>query len=306
MSRAVRIAVQSLAAEQDGVLSRTQAQSLGADRWLVRREVEAGRWRAIGLQSVACHRLELSTRARWRITMWEAGEHAALDGATALEAAGLANFTDRIHVIVPWPYGARSFDGAVVHNSRLWTPEDFIEKDGLRYTRPDVAAIRAAMYARSNRAAATVMAMTVQQRLTTGELVLLQARRLNRHKRRPLILEVARDIAEGAEALSELDFAKLCRMRGLPPPSRQVVRRGRNGRVYLDVYWDDFRLAIEIEGIHHDAPENVIDDSLRQNDLTIGRDVVLRIPVLGLRTCPDAFMDQVEQMLNGCGWRRAA
>jgi very-short-patch-repair endonuclease len=173
-----------------------------------------------------------------------------------------------------------------------------VSLSGLTTTRPDVAAVRAAMWARSDRAGATVMAMAVQQRLATGADVLLEAKRLNRHKRRPLILAVAKDIATGAQALSELDFAALCRRRRLPEPTRQRVRRGAHGRAFLDVSWDELNVAVEVEGAHHDAPENAVDDALRQNALTIGRLGVLRVPVLGLRTCPDLFMDQVESMLR--------
>ena len=48
----------------------------------------------------------------------------------------------------------------------------------------------------------------------------------------------------------------------------------------------------------NDSPANAIDDSLRQNALTVGRDRVLRIPVLGLRTTPELFMAQVEEALD--------
>jgi very-short-patch-repair endonuclease len=64
--------------------------------------------------------------------------------------------------------------------------------------------------------------------------------------------------------------------------------------------------VVEVEGAHHDAPENAVDDALRQNALTIGRLGVLRIPVLGLRTCPGAFLAQVEQLLRQAGWAPAA
>ena len=305
-SRTVRVAVQDLAATQDGVLSRVQARALGADRSVISREVDAGRWQAIGRQSVATHRLGLTDRACYRVALWEAGDNAVLDGSTSLQVGGLKHFSDGIHILVPWPYGGRSWNGSVIHNSRLWNPEDFVITDGIRRTRNDVAGVRAGMYARSDRAGATVMAMTVQQRLTTGDRLLLEAKRVNRHKRRPLILQVAHDIADGAHALGELDFAAMCRHHGLPEPSRQVLRRGARGRVYLDVYWDEFRLVIEIEGAHHDAPENVIDDCLRQNALTIGRDAVLRIPVIGLRTCPELFMTQVKACLRASGWSVAA
>ena len=305
-NKSVRLAVQDLAAQQDGVVSRAQARALGADRDLIGHEEEMGRWQTIGFQSVACHRMPLAKPARWRIAVWEAGEHAALDGSTALQAGGLRNFDDGIHVITPWPYGGRSWEGSQVHRSRLWNPEDFIEVGGLRRTRNDVAAARAGMYAKTNRAGATVMAMAVQQGLTAGEPVFLQVRRINRHKRRTLLLVVARDNVDGAQALGELDFARMCRQRGLPEPSRQVVCRGPKGRVYLDVRWKQFRVVVEIDGVHHDAPESSIGDALRQNAITIGRDAVLRIPVLGLRTVPEQFMDQVELMLTVAGWRRAA
>jgi very-short-patch-repair endonuclease len=150
------------------------------------------------------------------------------------------------------------------------------------------------------------MAMAVQQGLGSPEALLLEARRVNRHKRRTLILEVADDIVDGARALGELDFSRLCREWRLPEPSRQAVRQGSRGRVYLDVYWADFALVVEVEGAHHDSPANAIDDSLRQNALTMGRDRVLRIPVLGLRTTPELFMAQVEQALLAAGWSRVA
>lgn len=305
-SRAAVEAVTRLAVSQDGVLSRAQARALGWDRWAVAHQVAAGRWRSYGDQGIAVHQMPLTFRARCRISVWEAGDSAVLDGSSSLTWSGMLNFEDGIHVIVPWPGKARRWNGSNVHPSRLWTPDDFVTRSGLRCTRPEVAAIRAGMWARSNRAAATVMAMAVQQRVAGGHALLLEAKRLNRHKRRPLILAVAKDIAEGAQALSELDFAKLCRRRDLPEPTRQQVRHGLRGRVYLDVTWEDLKVVVEVEGAHHDAPENAIDDALRQNALTIDLLGVLRIPVLGLRTCPDLFMAQVESMLATARSRPAA
>src|SRR4051795_11877237 len=84
--------------------------------------------------------------------------------------------------------------------------------------------------------------------------------------------------------------------------TRQQLRHGANGRVYLDVIWEDLRVVVEIDGIHHVAAERVVDDALRQNDLVIDRLGVLRIPVLGLRTCPEKFLDQVEALLRVAGW----
>lgn len=279
---------------------------LGGDGHLVAREVAAARWQVYGAQGVAVHRMPLSWRAEVRVAQWEAGPRAVVDGCSSLTWAGLKNFNDGIHLICPWPQGGTSWNGSRIHNSRLWNAEDFVLTEGLLRTRNEVAAVRAGMYARTDRAAATVMAMAVQQRLVRGERQLLEVRRVNRHRRRPFLLTIASDIADGAQALSELDFTRLCRSRGLPEPTRQVMRRGRKGKVYLDVYWDDFKVVVEIEGIQHEAVENCVDDALRQNGITIGGDGVLRIPLIGLRTCADLFMDQVERMLQVAGWRRAS
>ncbi len=266
----------------------------------------ARRWVALGSRSLALHRLELGFAARARVAAWEASTTGVVDGAASLRLAGLQRFEDGIDVLCRWPDGGHRYDGAKVHNSRLWDVEDFVDAGGVRRTRSEVAAVRAAMYARSDRAAALVMSMAVQQRLVPAERLLVQALRVNRHRRRPFIVRIAKDIHDGAEALGELDFARLCRGRNLPEPTRQSVRRNETGRWYRDAEWSDVGAVVEIEGIHHDAPENVVEDTLRQNAFTLEREAVLRIPLLGLRLCPDLFMDQVEQLLRRAGDRRTA
>ncbi|GAB3080515.1 hypothetical protein GCM10027053_51010 [Intrasporangium mesophilum] len=65
------------------------------------------------------------------------------------------------------------------------------------------------------------------------------------------------------------------------------------GRVYLDVGWDDVGLVVEVDGGHHALALNTVDDALRQNEVVIAGEQVLRIPVLGLRLQPFRFMEQV-------------
>ena len=117
--------------------------------------------------------------------------------------------------------------------------------------------------------------------------------RVQRSRRRALLDTVIPDICDGAHSLGELDFATMCRRAGLPPPTRQVVRTGPGRRVYLDVAWEDIGLVVEIDGGHHALALNPVDDALRQNEVTLSADMVLRIPVLGLRLTPRPFMAQV-------------
>ena len=76
-------------------------------------------------------------------------------------------------------------------------------------------------------------------------------------------------------------------------PSRQAVRTLPDGRIYLDVAWEDIGLVVEIDGGHHAMALNVVDDALRQNEVVLREERVLRVPVLGLRLVPDDFMGQV-------------
>ena len=110
--------------------------------------------------------------------------------------------------------------------------------------------------------------------------------------RRALIRALASDICDGAHSLGELDFAAACRRHGLPEPSRQVVRRGPRGRIYLDVRWD-CGLVVEIDGAGHRWGVAVTDDNLRQNAVALRGDTVLRIDLVGLRIAEEAFMAQV-------------
>jgi hypothetical protein len=76
--------------------------------------------------------------------------------------------------------------------------------------------------------------------------------RMTHVKRRRVIVEAVADAAGGAESIAEVDFARICRRGRLPEPSRQAVRvDGAGGRRYRDVYFDDWRLHVEIDGAQH-------------------------------------------------------
>lgn len=166
------------------------------------------------------------------------------------------------------------------------------------------SAIRGALWAATDRQAALILILSVQQRLTSPQALFEAFATIKRHARRRLLRAVLMDTVAGVHSMGEWDFAKACRRRGLPPPSRQVRRQLPNGRVYLDVYWDEFGVVVEIEGMQHLLPAVAVADSLRQNQLTIDNDKVLRIPLLGLRVAEDAFMQQIEDLLKRNGWKQ--
>jgi hypothetical protein len=63
-------------------------------------------------------------------------------------------------------------------------------------------------------------------------------------------------------------------------------------------------VAAEVEGAHHTQGLNAVDDAVRQNEVSIVGDVVIRIPVLGLRLDPETFMAQLARALQAAAGRR--
>lgn len=288
----------ALAAPQGGVVSRAQLAAEGVSRHDIRTEVRAERWRVLGRQTIGLGQApleQLSDTARRWSAVWEIGVGiAAVDGVTALQHAGLVGYDDDVvHVSVLHRHDVRRLPGVRVSKVVRRVPGELIGS-GLPRTRAEVAAIRAAHWASSDRQAALLLLMTVQQRLTTPARLAEAQQKVRGRTRRAFIKAVVRDIAFGVESLGELDFAALCRARGLPEPSRQTVRSGPRGRIYLDVAWTGHDLVVEIDGAQHRWGLAVTTDNLRQNAVVLGGERVLRIDVIGLRLETDLFMDQVE------------
>lgn len=297
-----RRAAHQLAARQSGIVSRRQVYALGVTRSQVRADVRARRWRKVGRQTLAVHTGPLGERAMEWVAVLEAGPRACLDGASSLVASGLKGFRpDAIRVSVPRGALVVRVRGADVRQTRRWRRED-LAPEGIPRTVPPVAAIRAALWLPTLRQAALVLTMTVQQGLATPQQLAEAMLRVRRDRRRRFVHEVLLDLMGGVESLGELDVARECRRRGLPEPTRQVVRRGRGRRYHLDVLWEEWGVVVEVDGIHHAWAEHLVDDALRQNDLMLEGYVVLRLPLLGLRAAPDDFFDQVAAALLSSGW----
>ncbi|GAA4120792.1 type IV toxin-antitoxin system AbiEi family antitoxin domain-containing protein [Knoellia locipacati] len=294
-----------LASLHDGVVDRATLRRAGIDRAAVRTEVRAGRWLTHGRHTVSVTTSPLTGRAPLWQAVWESGSGAALDGAAALLAAGMRGFAPRaIDVSQPRNNRHHAVAGVRLHRRAVMPP---LAGAGLPRVVPEVAAVHAALWARSDREAALILCLVVQQRLTTTERLLVAWRSArSAGPRRPFLADAVTDICDGAQALGELDFARLCRREGLPPPTRQVVRHGRNGRIYLDAAWGAIGLVVEIDGGHHQWALNPVEDALRQNDVVVAGEVMLRVPLLGLRLEAKRFLRQVAVAYALLSGRRTA
>lgn len=298
--------VRRLAELQGDVVSRRQLYDLGMTRGEVRAQVRARRWQRVWSRSLCVHTGEVSSTGRWWAATFEGGDRAVLDGASSLIASGLTGVDwPTLRVSVPRGVKAIRAPGLDVRRTRRWRPDD-LAPSGVPRTRVEVAAVRGALWAVSDRQAALLVTMAVQQRLTTPQLIGRALLDVRRDRRRAFLHALVLDLIGGVRSIGELDFARECRRRGMPEPTRQSIRRGRDGRYYLDVEWADHGLVVEIDGVHHEGAGAVVPDALRHNEVALGGSVVLRLPLLGWRVARDDFMEQVERGLLAMGWERAA
>lgn len=288
----------------DGVVHRAELYELGLTYDQVRAETDAGRWHRVGRRTVSLVGPQLSTRASWWVAVQECGSGAVLDGVTSLLAAGLTSWEEAlVHVSVPRGTRTRPRAGVRIHHQRRMGRTTGA---GTPRTVPELAVLRAAQWAVSDRQALTLLAMTVQQRLVPPARLLEAWEATERHRRRALLDRAVPLVCDGAHALGELDFARACRRRGLPEPSRQELRTTSHGVVYLDVRFDAYGVHVEINGAQHYTRLAPVADALRRNDRTLEGDLSIEIPVLGLLLDERGFLDQVEAALRRHGWRGAA
>lgn len=300
------VALRELGRRQGQVVARRQVYDQGLTRWELRGELRARRWQLVGRQAVCLHNGEVSTEGTWWAAVFEGGSRAQLDGASSLIASGLKRFAvERIRVSVPRGVSCPRRSQFDIRQTRRWSADDRAPS-GVPRTRVPVAAVRGALWARTDKEAAYLLTLVVQQGMDRPEAIGEQLLRIRRDRRRLFLHTVVNDLLDGARSLGEIDVPRELVRRGLPRPNRQVLRRDAANRYYLDLYWDDLRLVVEIDGIHHTWAENVIGDALRQNTLVLQGDTVLRLPLLGLRLEPDAFYAQIERAIRLAGWVAAA
>jgi hypothetical protein len=120
-------------------------------------------------------------------------------------------------------------------------------------------------------------------------------------RHRPILRTALYDIAGGSQALSEIDFAVLCRRNRLPAPIRQAVRLDSSGRRrYLDASWlrrDGRLVVVEVDGALHLSPKQWWSDQHRQNELVLGEAMILRFPSFVIRTDEVAVVRQLRRAL---------
>ena len=273
----------------------------GVTNSVIRANLAADRWQRCG-RAIVLHSGALTQHERWRAGLVNAGPRSLLTAFTAAEFAGLSGWErSEIHVLGP-PGAApvsRAYLPVTLHRTALW-PVSTLGR--YRCHALDGALLRAAASFSSPRSACGILAAAVQQRLIDAKTLQESLASSSRLRHRRILLNAVHDIMGGAQALSEIDFIRLCRRAQLPIPELQQIRCDSLGRRrYLDASWrlpDGRLLVAEVDGALHLSTRRWWDDQLRQNELAVSGAVVLRFPSVVVRSQPELVVAQLRQALR--------
>ncbi|MGH8861798.1 MAG: hypothetical protein ACRDVG_11290 [Jatrophihabitantaceae bacterium] len=279
--------------------ARLQARGVSPSR--IRAQLTAGRWRRWGF-AIALHNGPLTRQQRWYVARAHGGKSALLTGFIAAEAYGLTGWErEKVDILVRLDRSGATGSPVPLarHRVRDWTRVRRHPQFAV-HVLADALLVAAASFD-TPRPGCGLLAAAVQQRLVSPARLAVALDDAARVRHRHLLRAAVDDIAQGSQALSEIDFVRLCRRHRLPAPDQQTVRRDRGGRRrFIDATWrrrDGRLVVVEVDGAVHLSPRRWWDDQLRQNELALADALVLRFPSVVVRTEPALVADQLRLAL---------
>jgi hypothetical protein len=227
-----------------------------------------------------------------------AGSGAMVGGLTAAAFHGLRRW-DRpeITVLVKYASDVGPVPGIRFVRTRRSMADLREPTSSLPIARLEPAVLMAAATESSTRTAQGLLASVVQQDLSTAERLTSWVFRLRPLRRSRLLLASLVDIGGGAQSISEIDVARMCRRFGLAAPRRQVKRRDAYGRQrYTDCEWElpDSRVVVlEVDGAFHMEIEHWEDDIVRHRQLTRPGRIMVRCTAREMRDEPKRVFDDL-------------
>jgi hypothetical protein len=274
----------------------------GVTRSHIAAQLRAARWQRAG-HAVVLHNGMTSERQRWVVARIHGGPDALLTAFTAATAFGLTGWErDVVHLLVPGGVTLRRGCPISVrlHHAKAWS--SVVTHARARVHALPEALLRATTTFASARPGCGLLAAAVQQGLVTPPRLLDALDRSPRLRHRATFLATVKDIGQGADALSEIDFLRLCRRYRLPRPELQTIRRDSVGRRrYLDATWrraDGRLVVVEVDGALHLSSRRWYADQLRQNEISLTGALVLRFPSVIVRCEPDLVAAQLRRALG--------
>jgi very-short-patch-repair endonuclease len=271
--------LRELLVRQSDVITRRQALDAGLPATAVDNQLRSQRWQQLQRGVYACFSGSPARDSELWAAVLRAGEDAALSHLTAAELYGLTRGVSRgmsrgmsseppglIHVTVPASRRAGIIRGGVLHFSR------FLEQTRHPMllpprTRIDDTVLDLAQISGTFDEAFDWVCRAVGRRLTTPARLRAALQARPRERWRTDLLAVLADVGDGAQSNLELRYVrKVERAHGLPAARRQakIVTAGRTR--YVDNFYEEAKLAVELDGRAAHPPEQRWDDNHRDNE----------------------------------------
>ena len=270
---------------QSRVVGQRQAVRYGMSRAAVKRRITSGKWQRLHRGTYATFSGVPPRQATLWAALLRAGSGAVLSHETAAEVHELIDKpAAKIHITVPIshdPARRGPIRGVIIHRSRRVASEPLPPWQLPRTPIADTVLDLIESATTTDDAFAWLTRAIGRDLVTTGMLTAALAAR-KRMRRRPWLVAVLADAADGVMSPLELRYVRdVERAHGLPPARRQVRRDLAGGVRYLDNFYEAFRLCVELDGRLTHPPEQKWRDADRDSD-NLFRDDVQTIR-LGLR-----------------------
>jgi hypothetical protein len=291
---------------QCGVIASWQAGAAGISGRHMQDLERSGRWRRLHFGVYAAFTGQPPRPAALWAAVLRAGPRAILSHETAAELDGLIDKPSRLtHLTVPYSQHRLPVAGMVIHRSSrslaFRQQRPFPPRTATEETVLDLAQAAA-----SFDTVVSLVARACQRGLTTpfllGESLQLRARARWRGELEQALL----DVADGVHSVLEYRYVHgVERAHGLPRPDRQVQADRHPGRIFRDIHYRKYRVAVELDGTASHPDEQRWRDKRRDNAAAADGIFTLRYGWADVTERPCETAREIATVLAKGGWSGA-
>lgn len=296
---------------QHGVLGRWQAAELGLDRPAMDNVLRSRRWQRLYLGVHAAFTGEPARESLLWAAVLRCGPEAALSHFTAAELDGIrGRQTEAIHVTVPERIRIRfarwevqsGLPLVIVHRSDRVTHARHPVRTPPRTRVEETVLDLVDLAADFETAFGWLTAACAGRRVLPVHLADAAARR-PRLRWRADVLVALDEISGGIHSLLERRFYRRVELpHGLPRPQRQRRWRRGSNSAYLDVFYAEFGVLVEVDGAAWHPIEARWQDIHRDNRLASDGIITLRYSWADITEHPCEVAAEIAAVLRQRGW----
>ncbi len=296
-------ALRDLTDSQRGVIARSQALSAGVSKGLIDSQLARGRWQRLHNGVYAIFTGIPNREATLWAAVLRAGPGAALSYQTAAELDGLVDKpAPVIHVTIPASRRVAAARDIVVHINR----QADLAVHPVRLpprTRVEETVLDLCESCGSLDQAIGWITSALGRRLTTAQILLEAVNGRARLRWRNDIESVLQPGMAGVHSVLEYLYVRdVEKAHHLPRGKRQVPAARDRRREYRDVLYDEFALAIELDGRLSHPDDRRWLDIRRDNAAAADGLITLRYGYRDIRMTPCLVAVQIGQVLRVRGW----